>query len=193
MGFKARNELPTLEISVRPDLKLRPLSLSDAEELFAVVDSNREHLREWLAFLDVTTSAERIQPFLNNCVQGYANGTSYRFALVLDGAIGGAVGLEDIAMQNKSAKIGYWQSKTLQGRGCVTAAVRAVLEYGFETRGLNLIEIRAATGNTKSRAVAERVGMKLDGVLRQRAWLYDHYEDLASYSLLAEEWRSAQE
>lgn len=191
MGFKARHPLPALEISVRPGLALRSFSLDDDEELFAVVDENRVHLRKWLAFLDLTTSVERIRPFLNNCVQGYLDGTSCRFALVVDGAIAGAVGLEDISVQNRRAKIGYWLAQSRQGKGCITAAVRALLEYGFEDRGLNLIEIRAASGNTKSRAIAERVGMALDGVLRQREWLYDHYEDLASYTLLADEWRSA--
>ncbi len=192
MGFKARHPLPALEISVRPGLALRSFSLHDDKELFAVVDDNREHLRQWLAFLDLTTSVERILPFLNNCVQGYLDGTSCRFALVVDGAIGGAVGLEDISAQNRRAKIGYWLAQPLQGQGCITAAVRALLEYGFEDRGLNLIEIRAASANTKSRAIAERVGMALDGVLRQREWLYDHYVDLASYTLLADEWRSTQ-
>lgn len=189
MGFKARNALPVLEIQIRPGLSLRTLSMDDAEELFALVDLNRSYLRQWLAFLDVTTSVDRIRPFLRNCTEGYANGTSCRFALLVDGAIGGAIGLEEISLQNKRAKIGYWQSKTLQGRGNVTTAVRSILRYGFEDRFLNLIELRAAAENTKSRAIAERVGMRLDGVLRQREWLYDHYVDLASYTLLADEWR----
>lgn len=164
--------------------------MSDAEELFAVIDRNRQYLREWMTFLDVTTSAERMKPFLEDSLSGYASGTSRRWALSVDGAIGGMIGLEQIAPQPRRAKIGYWQCHTLQGRGIVTAAVQALLRYGFEERNLHLIEIRAGVSNRKSRAVAERVGMSLDGVLRQREWLYDHYEDLCSYTLLAEEWRA---
>ena len=190
MGFKARTALSPQEITVRPDLKLRALSVEDAEALFAVVDRNRAYLRQWLAFLDVTTSPERIKPFLSNCVEGYANGTSCRFALIVGGEIGGAAGLEDISIQNRRAKIGYWQCQSLQGQGNVTDAVRALLKYGFEELGLNLIEVRAASGNTKSRAIAERVGMKLEAVLRQRELLYDKFVDLASYTMLADEWRS---
>ncbi len=192
MGFKARNAPPALEIEVRPGLKLRALALDDAVELFALVDCNRQHLRQWLAFLDATTSVERILPFLHDCENGRKNGTSCRFALIVDGAIGGAIGLEDISIQNRRAKIGYWLSKTLEGQGIVTDAVCAILKFGFEDRGLNLIEIRAASGNAKSRAIAERVGMRLDAVLRQREWLYNHFEDLASYTLLADEWRRNQ-
>lgn len=191
MGFKVRQVAGQRNVAIRPGLGLRTLSLDDADELFALVEENRSYLREWMSWLDVTTTVEGIRPFIQSCVDGYTNGTSFRWALLVDGTIGGVVGLEDITEMHKRAKIGYWQSQEHQGRGGITDAVRFLLHYGFGERDLNLIEIRAAAKNTKSRAVAMRVGMKLDGVLRQREWLYDHYVDLASYTLLATEWRSS--
>lgn len=190
MGFKVRQLAGPGNVALRPGLALRPLTIEDAAPLFALVEKNRPHLREWMSWLDVTTTVEGIRPFVQSCIDGYSNGTSYRWALLIDDEIGGVVGLEDITEMHKRAKIGYWQSKEHQGRGCITEAVRFVLHYGFAERHLNLIEIRAAKENKKSRAVADRVGMKLDGILRQREWLYDHYVDLASYTLLATEWRA---
>ncbi len=192
MGFKARLSPETFELPIRQGVVLRRLAVHDAEELFALIDANRSYLREWLTFLDGVTAPAGLSQFLGDAVAGYENGTSQRFALSVEGAIRGIVSLECILPQPRRAKIGYWQCESMQGKGLVTSAVRELLRYGFEERNLNLIEIRAATENHKSRAVAERLGMSLDGILRQREWLYDHFEDLCSYTLLAQEWRELQ-
>ncbi len=189
MGLKARIHMASTTLTVRPGVVLRGLKKSDAEELFEVIDRNRAYLRQWLTFLDAVPNPKGLERFLEEAVDGYTSGHCQRFALTVDGAIGGITSLEQINALPRRAKIGYWQCASLQGKGTMTASVREVLRYGFETRGLHLIEIRAAVGNTKSRAIAERLGMSLDGVLRHREWLYDHYEDLCSYTLLEDEWR----
>ena len=70
----------------------------------------------------------------------------------------------------------------------MTRSVKAVLHYAFENLKLNKIEIRCGVGNAKS-AQFERLGFKLDGILRDEEWLYDHFHDIAVYSLLASEWK----
>jgi ribosomal-protein-serine acetyltransferase len=65
------------------------------------------------------------------------------------------------------------------------------VEAGFHELGLNRIEIRCATGNKRSRSVAERLGFKPEGILRQSEWLYDHYVDHAVYAMLHEEFMAA--
>jgi ribosomal-protein-serine acetyltransferase len=190
MGSKARVHAPLRRIEIGPTLALRTLSMEDAAPLFALVDKNRAHLREWMSWLDWTTDVEGIRPFLQSCIDGYEDGTSFRWALMVDGHIGGVLGLECIMELHRRAKIGYWLSSEHQGHGYVTQAVQALIEYGFAERKLDLIEIRAAVDNHKSRAVAARVGMTFEGVLRQREWLYDHYVDLSVNTLLASEWRA---
>jgi len=49
--------------------------------------------------------------------------------------------------------------------------------------------LRAAAENKKSRAVAERLGFKHEGTLRDYEWLYDHFVDLAHYGIKASEWK----
>ena len=73
----------------------------------------------------------------------------------------------------------------------MTRSVKAVLHYAFENLKLNKIEIRCGVGNAKSRAIPERLGFKLDGILRDEEWLYDHFHDIAVYSLLASEWKDS--
>jgi len=127
---------------------------------------------------------------LKNSVDGYRNRTCYRMGIWIDEQIAGGLSLENIDPMHRRAMIGYWLSYEHEGQGLMTAAVRAIIDYGFGERALATLSLRAATDNKRSRAVAERVGMRYEGVLRQREWLYDHFVDHASYSLLASEWES---
>ena len=53
--------------------------------------------------------------------------------------------------------------------------------------------LRAASGNAKSRGVAERLGFKHEGTLRDYEWLYDHFVDIAHYGMKASEWQELKE
>lgn len=189
VGFKARVTHGQERFTVRPGLALRPILLDDAEEFYRCVDKNRSYLREWMPWLDTTQSVDRLRFFLQSCVDGYADGSSFRLAILVDGKIGGVVALEEIRSMHGTAKIGYWLSGEHQGSGIMTAAVRVLIDYAFGERDLQTLALQAATENARSRSVAERIGMTYEGILRQREWLYDHYVDLATYSLLADEWR----
>ncbi|MBL4637083.1 MAG: GNAT family N-acetyltransferase [Kofleriaceae bacterium] len=186
MGFKAIARVP--ELVIRPGLTLRRWTLSDATVLFALVEKNRSYLRQWMSWLDAHTHESHTRAFLQDCLDGYKSGKSHRWAIIADGEIVGSLGLEDIQPLHRRAEIGYWISQEHQGSGCITAAVRGVIDYAFSEEKLNLLEIRAATENQKSRAVAGRVGMTHEGVLREREWLYDHHVDHAIYTLLSSEW-----
>ena len=66
--------------------------------------------------------------------------------------------------------------------------MRALIEHAFVARELHRVVIRAGVGNARSRAVAERLGFTLEGVLRQAERYPDgRYIDLAVYGLLASE------
>jgi len=85
---------------------------------------------------------------------------------------------------NRSTALSYWLDEAHQGKGIVTASCRAFVSHTFTTWKLNRITIQCATGNTRSRAIPERLGFKLEGILREAEWLYDHYVDHVLYALL---------
>lgn len=166
---------------------LRPLAAADAEELFALTDANRERLREWLPWLDATRSPSDTLAYAEAMQQQAAERRSFQFAVLVDERIAGMVGLHEIDWPNRCGAIGYWLGASYAGRGLMTRAVDALAGIAFGELGLNCVEIRAAVGNTRSRAIPERLGFREEGVQREREWLYDHFVDLASYSLLARE------
>jgi len=53
---------------------------------------------------------------------------------------------------------------------------------------LNKVEIRCATGNTRSCAIPQRLDFKFEGVVKQGEWLYDHFVDLFLYGMSASDW-----
>jgi len=59
-----------------------------------------------------------------------------------------------------------------------------MVAHGFAAWELNRITIECATENTRSRAIAERLGFKLEGVVRGIQWLHDRFVDAAMYGLL---------
>jgi ribosomal-protein-serine acetyltransferase len=159
-----------------------------AEELFALIDHNRDHLRRWLPWVDATLSAADSAAFIRRSLEQQSRLEAVVDGVFLEGRLAGVVSLVKIDLANRSAMIGYWLGEEHQGKGVMTEACRAMIDYAFGDMGLNRLEIKAAPDNRKSQAVAVRLGFSREGVERQAAWLYDHFEDMVIYSLLRQEW-----
>ncbi|NEB06103.1 GNAT family protein [Streptomyces sp. SID13726] len=77
------------------------------------------------------------------------------------------VGMLGLSMRSLgTAEIGYWAVKEHRGNGYVTEAVRAASRWAFTELSVDRVEWRAEVGNRASRAVAERAGFVVEGVLR---------------------------
>jgi len=179
-----------LRIDDRSELEL--LNQSHAEELFELLDINREYLREWLPWLDNNRHFQNTIDFIKISQGQYENNETVQFVLVHRGELRGVVGFHKIDWLNRSTSIGYWLGESYQGKGLITKACSKVLEYSFGRMGLNRIEIRCATENLKSRAIPERLGFKDEGIIRDAEWLYDHYVDHIIYGMLESQWRSSE-
>ena len=163
---------------------LRHFRDADAPALFALTERNRAYLRRWLPWLDFVRRVEDSAGFLAGVQSRAAEGVSLELAIEHDGELAGVSGFRALDRNNRSGEIGYWLREDFGGRGIMTACCRALVLHGFESLGLNRISLSAAVENRRSRAVAERLGFQLEGVQRDGEWLYDHFVDLAVYSLL---------
>ncbi len=171
------------------DAYLKLLERGDAPALFDLTDRSRTHLRRWMPWLDQTVSFEQTEAFVTASLRQYADGLGYQAGIWRGATLLGTAGLHPIDWPNRQSALGYWIGAENEGRGLVTMACRALLRAAFVEYGLHRMELRAATGNARSRAVAERLGFRLEGVVRDAEWLYDHYVDHAVYGLLEGEWR----
>jgi ribosomal-protein-serine acetyltransferase len=171
------------------DHSLRQIALSDAEELFAVCDANRTHLRQWLPWLDRTHSPADTRTFIEGALRQDQNNQGFQALIIADGQIAGLIGYHRIDWSNHCTSLGYWLARSYQGRGLITASAQALCDHAFAALNLNRVAIACATGNVRSRAVPERLGFVHEGRLRDAEWLYDHYVDHEIYSQLQREWQ----
>jgi RimJ/RimL family protein N-acetyltransferase len=99
-------------------------------------------------------------------IAGWERGTPAEFVVERDGVRLGRVALW--LDGNGAGQVGYWMDPAARGGGVATVALRALCRWGFARLGLQLIEWRAEVGNTASRRVAEKVGFRVEAVLRGR-------------------------
>jgi ribosomal-protein-serine acetyltransferase len=168
------------------DAFVRTLVPDDAEAVFAVIDANRAHIRPWMPWEPLEREPADVRAFIQRSIasetdlEGNGIWVGERFA--------GGIGLS-IDPLNASGEIGYWVASSFEGRGLVTRACRLFLGHGFRELGLHRISIHAATQNTRSRAVAERLGLQQEAVLRQAGRTGDGtFVDLVVYAMLEHEW-----
>ena len=77
-----------------------------------------------------------------------------------------SIALHHVDRAAGTAELGYWAVPVVRGRGVPTEAVRLLARWGFDELGLDRIEWRAAVGNDASRRVAEKAGVRVEGVSR---------------------------
>jgi ribosomal-protein-serine acetyltransferase len=178
-------------LSISPDLFLRVLRPYEAGALFSLIQENRSHLREWLPWIDATRSPVDSRRFLEMSYSGFLRGAGFNFGIRYYGGLIGVIGFHGFDRANRTTSIGYWLSQAMCGKGIMRQSVGACIQYAFEKQGMNRLYIRCATGNQRSRRVAEALGFTHEGTQREAEWLYDHFVDLEVYSILASEWKGS--
>jgi len=168
--------------------RLRLLEERRAPEVFAAVDRDRLYLREWLPWVGANGTLDDSVEFIRKAVQQFADNEGLSAGIWCDGDFAGAIGTHAIDWTNRKVELGYWIASRFQGRGLVTDACRALLVHCFAEWKLHRVEIHCATGNRRSCAIPERLGFRLEGVLREAHLLNGRYHDLNVYAMLESEW-----
>jgi ribosomal-protein-serine acetyltransferase len=179
-----------VSIPVDDDVTLLPRTTGDAAEMFAVVDAHRADLREWLGWIDATQSAGDVRRYAFFVERQFEQRAGFDYGIRFHGAIVGSAGLHNVDWIMRSAQIGYWLSPPARGQGVMSRAVTALTTHAFTTLGFHRLEIRCVVENANSRAVAERLGYTLEGILKESYVLNGSYRDLALYAMTAGEWNA---
>ncbi len=178
-----------LELLLFDGVSLRLLEERDASELAQVVDASREYLARWMPWAASHTEESSLE-FIRATRRQIGENNGIQTAVTIDGRIAGTVGFHHVSWEDGNTEIGYWLAEQYQGRGVITAAVRAYTDHALRAWGLQRVEIEAAVDNPRSRAVAERLGFQSEGVRRQAHRIGDRHYDMVVYSMLAPDWRA---
>ncbi len=137
-------------------------------------------------------SEEQARQWIAASAELYAKGKGVVFGMQLkrEGRFAGAAGLRDIDAEHSQAELGFWVAVENWGKGYATEAARVVAAFGFKQLGLNRIYAHHMARNPASGRVLARIGMKPEGLLRQRVRKWGVFEDVVAVALLREEWAS---
>lgn len=127
----------------------------------------------------------------------FASGSMLPFA-VIERATGRAIGMTtymNIDAENRRVEIGStWLRKRAQRTALNSECKLLLLSHAFETLGCIAVEFRTSSFNVQSRRAIERLGAKLDGVLRSHARHKNgSLRDTYVYSIVAAEWPAIRE
>lgn len=176
--------VPTL---VGRHVTLRPLVREDRDALLAAFDDGK--LAD-LFYTTVPTEAS-VDAWLDKILGEQAAGRNLVFTVLnADGKVSGTTRLMRLSRANRRVEIGgTLYAGSVQRTGLNTEAKRMLLGYAFDTLGCLVVQIRTDRMNFKSRAAIERLGAKLDGVLRNHLTLSNGYtRNSMVYSIIQNEW-----
>lgn len=161
---------------------------SMAEELFKLIDHQRDYLGKWLIWVEHTKSVKNSLTFLKEAGVFNRGGQQLTTLIKYNNKIVGSIGFVKLDKANKNGELGYWISENMQGKGIITKACEKLIDYAFKHLDLNRIVIKMDAQNTKSKAIPKRVGFTYEGTLRQDRYKKDHFRNTDLYSLLKKEW-----
>jgi ribosomal-protein-serine acetyltransferase len=175
---------------VDDEVELFLLMPHHSEALFELVEANRESWGEWLGWVAGVTDVEAMRDFITRGLERFGRQESIYLGIRYKGKFVGRAAFGSIDLDYaRKLDIGYAIDGAYQGKGIITRAVRAMVDYALGDMGLRKVEIVCAVENTASRAVPERLGFVKEGTIRGEYYNNGQYYDMVVYGVLADEWR----
>ena len=157
------------------ELRAHPCSRRFSAEEDAHPDSVQESFRLFLAW-------SRERPRLR-----------YQLAIVVpSGEVIGSVGIRVTSETNRQGSFGCELDPRSWGHGYAFEAARAMLEYGFGELGLHRIYADTLEENTAAVNLAEKLGMRREGTLRENRWFGGRWWNTVVLSMLETEWQGVE-
>ena len=163
------------------DIKLRKWSEADLQNL--VKYANNSNVSRWLTNgFPYPYTLEDGKAYLSKIEK---DNPTKDFAIDINGEAVGSIGVFPQAdIHEKSAEIGYWLAEEYWGKGIMTKAIQAVVDYGFQTFDLNRIFARPFSTNFKSQRVLEKAGFVLEAKLQKAIFKNGEFKDELIYAKL---------
>ncbi|MFG2208507.1 GNAT family N-acetyltransferase [Streptomyces sp. NPDC048638] len=177
--------------------ELRPLEPWQADEFLAHVDRGREFIGQHNGLPDVVTDLASSRAFLQAYAEKAAADTGRLYGIWTDGHrdanLVGAVLFRRMDVEQGTAEAGCWLEPSAVGKGLVTRAARVIIDWAVQERGIHRVEWWVSAANEASIAVARRLGMRKDGVLRESHLYREKRHDEEIWPVLAPEWRAGRQ
>jgi len=166
---------------------LRPPGPDDVSDLYAAVRESMNALQPWMSWVSDDYAVEDTRTWVEDQPSNWKEGVHYGFLIIDagdDASVLGVCGLGHPNDVHGFANLGYWVRSSRRGEGIAGRATRLVAAFGFQRLGLVRAEIVVSVGNDASLRVAQKVGARREGVLRNRIVVRDVVHDAVMHSLV---------
>ncbi len=170
-------------------LDIKQVELQDAEVLFHVIDSQRNYLRKFLNWIDATQKVEDSQQYIQSCIQQTSRLQAIHFVIRHQQKIIGGISLYDWRQDTKIIHLGYWISENFSNQGIVSKCCKRLIDYAFFEIGIEKMQLYFIPENVASERVADKLGFKIEGFIRQSFMLNGSIKDQYLAGLLKEEYK----
>lgn len=149
-------------------LLIRAGTLADLDVSLQAAQESAAELRAWMPWAHPSPLRDSMEKYYSTCEEKWHARDMLDFQWIekSSGELIGKGGFHHIDWMIPKFEIGYWLRTAYSGKGFCTEAVNGLVQYAKTELNAKRLEIRSQPANAKSRAVAERCGFVLEGVLR---------------------------
>ena len=145
-------------------LVLRVPCMEDTEDVFAGWAQDKDVTR-YLTWPPHQT-IEQTEQFIQSCLLAWKHETRFPYMITLKES-DAVIGMIDPRIEGSKVGIGYGAAHAHWGKGFVTEATRAIIEWAFQQPSIYRVYATTDVENIASQRVLEKVGMQCEGILRR--------------------------
>lgn len=140
----------------------------DGKVVFDAIEASLEELKPWMPFAHYNQTVEDVEANIREAHLKFLKREDLRMLVFHKGTweFIASTGLHRINWDVPKFEIGYWIDSRHSGKGYMTETVQGLTDFAFDVLGAKRVEVRCDAFNKRSAAVAERLGFKLDAILK---------------------------
>ena len=172
-------------------LLLRNLTGQDASDVFEIYSDPEvmKYFDDRSAFKELSEADQMISEY-NNAIRD-KNGMRWGIELKASGKLIGTCGFHAISDYHKRIETGYDLNRKYWGNGFMSEALSLIIDHAYNHSEVNRIEAYVETPNKASRSLLEKLGFRMEGILREHEMCRGSLIDIQILSLLRKEWKAA--
>ncbi|WP_010172969.1 GNAT family N-acetyltransferase [Bacillus coahuilensis] len=147
---------------------IRPCKPGDGKDVHKAIERSMQELKAWMPWAHKPQTLEEVEENIRLSYGEFIRREDMRMHIYKkeDHAFIGSTGFHRMNWSVPKVEIGYWIDTYYSGNGYMTEAVQLLTQFALKKMGVNRIEIRCDAKNSASKAIPERLGYKLEAVLR---------------------------
>ncbi|MCU6668160.1 50S ribosomal protein L7/L12-serine acetyltransferase [Enterobacteriaceae bacterium H4N4] len=169
-------------IPVTERIELRAVDERYTTELHGLVIKNKAWLQESLNWPQFVGTEDDTRQNIQSNQMLHQRGYAKMFLIFCESEMVGVLSFNAIEPLNKTGYIGYWLDESHQGKGIISQALQAFIDYYVERNEIRRFVIKCRVANLASNQVALRNGFLLEGCLKQAEFLNGHFDDQNIYA-----------